>query len=87
MVVSTIPFWVRLTNLPLPFWHHKVLEEIKKNLGKFIKIDLERIEKSLYIFSRTCVEIDCSKGLPYHIQLKHEKFQWNQELDYENMEF
>lgn len=26
MVVSEIPVWVRLHNLPLHFWHHKVLK-------------------------------------------------------------
>lgn len=37
MVVSTMRVWVRLLNIPLPFWHHKFLEEIWNNLGKFKK--------------------------------------------------
>lgn len=42
MVVSTMPVWVRLPNLPLPFCHIKVLEDIRDTLGKFERMDLDR---------------------------------------------
>lgn len=28
MVVTKMLVWVRLHNIPLPFWHHQVLEDI-----------------------------------------------------------
>jgi len=87
MVVSTMPIWVRLPNLPLPFWHHKVLEDIGSTLGKFKKIDLEKPQKGLFTFSRICMEIDLRKFLPYHIILKHKKIPWFQVLDYKKMTF
>lgn len=50
-------------------------------------MDIERTKKCLFTFTRICVEIDLSKGLPSHILLKHEFFQWIQILDYENTTF
>ena len=50
-------------------------------------MDLERAEKILFTFAKICVEIDLSKCLPDHIQLKHKKFQWSQVIEYENMAF
>lgn len=56
MMASTILVWVRLTNLTLFFWHHKVLgrywkysditksEYIGNTLSKILKMDLEITE-------------------------------------------
>lgn len=82
-----MPVWVRLPNLPLPYWHHIVLEDIGNLLGRFIKSDNERHDKGLFTYARICVEIDLNKGLPERIQLKHESLIWTQGLDYENTAF
>ena len=76
MVVTKMPVWVRLPNMPLPFWHHLVLEDIGNLLGRFIKSDNERKDKGLFTYARICVEIDLSKGLPDRLQLKHEFYTW-----------
>ena len=82
-----MPVWVRLPNLPLPFWHHLVLEDIGNLLGRYIKSDSDRKEQGLFTYARICVEIDLNKGLPDRLQLKHESFNWIQRLDYENTTF
>ena len=87
MVVTKMPIWVRLPNLPLPFWHHLVLEDIGNLLGKFIKSDSDLNEQGLFTYARICVEIDLSKGLPDRVQLIYEKHKWVQALDYENTAF
>eukprot|EP00253_Pinus_taeda_P006747 PITA_06747 len=87
MVVSKIHVWVKLYNLPLHFWHIKVLAGIGNALGKFLKVDSERFSKEMYTFSRICVEVDLSQGLPYHTLLLHNEKQWAQPLDYENTAF
>jgi len=87
MVVTKMPVWVRLPNLPLPYWQHTVLEDIGNLLGRFIKSDNERKEKGLFTYARICVEIDLSKGLPDRLYLKHESYTWLQSLDYENTAF
>jgi len=69
MVVSKILVWVRLHNLPLHFWHHNVLIAIGISLGKFLKIDEDRLTMGIFTFSRICVELDLSWGLPNSIAL------------------
>lgn len=51
MVVTKMSVWVRLPNLPLPFWHHLVLEDIGNLLGKFIKSDTDRHEQELFTYA------------------------------------
>lgn len=60
MVVSKMPMWVKLYNLPLHFWYIKVLASIGNALGKFLKVDSERLSKDIYTFARICVEVDLS---------------------------
>lgn len=87
MVVTKMPVWVKLFNLPIHFWHYKVLEGIGNTLGSFLKADHERLSKDIYTFARICVEVDLSQGLPEHIILIHDGKQWAQPLDYENTAF
>jgi len=87
MVVSKMLVSVRLHNLPLHFWHHKVLIAIGNTLGKFLKIDEGRLTKGIFTFARICVEVDLSQGLPQSIILNFNNTQWIQSLDYENTTF
>lgn len=73
MLVSRMPVWVRLHNLPLHFWHHKVLEGIGNLLGRYIKTNTQRIEERIFTFARICVEVDLNKGLSDCILLTHNK--------------
>jgi len=75
MVVSRMPVWVWLHNLPLHFWDQQVLAGISNSIGRYIKIDTQRLEESVFTFARICVEVDLSKGLPDCILLKHK--QWS----------
>lgn len=87
MKVSTMPIWVRLHGLPLHFWHHKVLTAIGNSLGKFLKMDEDRVVRGIFTFARICVEVDLSQGLPDHIMLNFNNTQWIQQFDYENTAF
>lgn len=87
MVVSKMLVWVRLHNLPLHFWHHYVLIAIGNTLGKFLKIDNDKPTRGIFTFSRICVEVDLSEGLPASITLNFNNTQWIQQLDYENTTF
>jgi len=87
MVVSRLSLWVRLHNLPLHFWHHKVLEGINNLLGRYIKLDTKRVEERIFTFAKICVEVDLSKGLLDHILLTHKNQYWTQSLDFENTAF
>lgn len=87
MVVSKMPVWVRLHNLPLHFWFPNVFEAMGNAIGKYIKQDVERIARCIHTFARICVEVDLSQGLPDSIILIHNNSQWKQPLDYENTAF
>ena len=63
------------------------MEEIGNLLGKFIKSDTDRNEQGIFTYSRICVDIDLSKGIPDRVQLIYEKHKWIQALDYENTAF
>lgn len=86
-VVSRMPVWVRLHNLPLHFWHFRTLTAIGNTLGKMLKIDTDRHLKGIFTFARICVEVDLSQGLPESIFLNFNNTQWKQPLDYENTAF
>lgn len=87
MVVLKMLVWVRLHNLPLHFWLPRALEAMGNALGKFLKINKERVSRGIHTFARICVEIDLSQGLPDSIILIHNNTQWKQLLDYENTTF
>jgi len=85
MVVSKMFVWVKIHDLPLHFWHHKLLEGIGNSLGKFFKINVEKVSRGVFNFSRIYIEVDLSQGLPDNIILAHKNIQWTQPLDHESM--
>lgn len=86
-VISKLPIWVRLPNLPAHLWHFAVFQGIGNTLGRFLATDTSRGETGIYTYGRICAEIDISKGLPDQIILKVGDFHWTQTLDYENTAF
>lgn len=78
---------VRFHNLPLHFWHHKVLVGIGNLIGRYIKIDTQRTEEGIYTFLIIFVEVDLNKGLLDHILFKHNAQCWTQFIDFENKTF
>lgn len=87
MKVSTMPIWVRLHNLPLQFWHPKFLIAIGNSFGKLLKMDEDRAIRGIFTFSRICVQVDLSQGLPDHITSIFNNTLWKQLLNYENISF
>ena len=63
-IVTKLPIWVHLPNLPAHLWHFSVFQEIGNALGRFLASDTSRGEKGIYTYGRICAEIDLSKGLP-----------------------
>lgn len=75
-VITKLPIWVRLPNLPAHLWHCVVFQAIGNSLGRFLAIDPSRGLKGLYTYGRICAKIDISKGLPDQITLKVGDFSW-----------
>jgi hypothetical protein len=88
MTAMTTPVWVRLPNLPLHFYTPAFLPTLGNVLGRFIKIDTDRITKGFITFACICVEIDLSQGLPDRILIDWtEDDPYTQMVDYENTAF
>jgi hypothetical protein len=88
MTAMTTPVWVRLPNLPLHFYSPSFLPTLGNALGRFIKIDTDRITKGFITFARICVEIDLSQGLPDRILIDWDEGDpFTQMVDYENTAF
>jgi hypothetical protein len=66
--------WVRLLNMPLPFWHPLVFEDIGNTLGIFVKYELEKTQQNLFSYAHIYVENDLSKGIPNVRIIKNGKF-------------
>lgn len=63
------------------------MADISNNLGKHLKMDLEKAQTSLTMYASICVEVDLDKGLPEKMNLKWNNYKWVQLLDYENTTF
>lgn len=61
--IVTTPVWVRLSNLPVNFYHKAILLGIVKGLGKPIRVDSTTLNLERARFARVCVEVNLSKPL------------------------
>lgn len=61
-IVTTL-VWVRLSNIPVNFYHKEILLGIARGLGKPIKVDLTTLNFERARFVRVCLEVNLSKPL------------------------
>lgn len=61
--IVTAPVWVRLSNIPVTFYHKSILMGIAKGLGTPIKDDLTTLKLERARFARVCVEVNLKKPL------------------------
>lgn len=86
-IITKAPVWIRLPNLPVHLWRTEAYRQIGNALGRFLTGDYTRQRQGLYTYARVCVELDLSKGLPEHINLKIKDSVWTQYIEYENTAF
>ena len=70
MLTMTTSVWVRLRNFPIHFTHLELLEKVGNLIVIFVKIDMERLSKSIFTYVHICVEVNLYKGLLDKIELK-----------------
>ncbi|KAG7557108.1 hypothetical protein ISN44_As11g031070 [Arabidopsis suecica] len=61
--IVTTPVWVRLSNVPLNFYHKLVMMGIARGLGKPIKVALTTLNFERARFARVCVKVNLMKPL------------------------
>ena len=61
--IVTTPVWIRLSNIPVTFYHKDLLMSIAKGLGKPLKVDINTLTFERGRFARICVEVNLKKPL------------------------
>ncbi|KAK4713550.1 hypothetical protein R3W88_019457 [Solanum pinnatisectum] len=72
-ILTTIPFWVKLPNLPLNCWNEVVLSKIGSILGKPLYADECTSQVNRISFARILVEVDITRPLPKVIKMHDPK--------------
>lgn len=72
--IVTTPVWVRLSNLPVNFYHRSILMGIAKGLGEPIKVDLTTLNFERARFARICVEVNLKKPLKGTVMVNGERY-------------
>lgn len=72
--IVTTPVWIRLTNIPVNFYHRSILLGIAKGLGKPIRVDLTTLNFERARFARVCVEVNLAKPLKGTVLINGERY-------------
>ncbi|KAK4723266.1 hypothetical protein R3W88_026045 [Solanum pinnatisectum] len=68
-ILTTIPLWVKLPNLPLNCWNSVVLSKIGSSLGKPLYADGCTTQTSRISFAKILVEVDVTRPLAKVIKI------------------
>lgn len=72
--IVTTPVWVRLSNIPVNFYHRSILMGIARGLGKPVKVDLTTLNFERARFARVCVEVNLMKPLKGSVMINGERY-------------
>lgn len=72
--ITTTPVWVRLSNLPVNFYHKAILFGIAKGVGKPVKVDATTSNLERARFARVCVEVNLKKPLKGSIMVNGARY-------------
>lgn len=70
----TTPVWVRLSHIPVNFYHKTILMGIAKGLGRPIKVDLTTLKFERTRYARICVEVNLNKPLNGTMMVNGERY-------------
>lgn len=72
--IATTPVWIRLTNIPVNFYHRSILMGIAKGLGKPIRVDPTTLNFERARFARICVEVNLAKPLKGTVLINGDRY-------------
>ncbi|XP_010463327.1 PREDICTED: uncharacterized protein LOC104743994 [Camelina sativa] len=72
--ITTTPVWIRLSNLPVHFYHRSILMAIAEGLGNPIKVDLTTLNFERARFARVCVEVNLKKPLKETVMVNGDRY-------------
>ena len=72
--IVTVPVWVRLSRIPVNFYHKTILMGIAKGLGRPIKVDLTTLKFERARYARICVEVNLNRPLKGTVMVNGERY-------------
>lgn len=72
--ITTTPVWVRISNLPVNFYHKEILMGIAKGLGKPHRADTTTLNLERARFARICFEVNLRKPLKGTVLINGERY-------------
>ncbi|KAH0749146.1 hypothetical protein KY290_028378 [Solanum tuberosum] len=72
-ILTTIPIWIKLPNLPLNCWNSVVLSKIGSSLGQPLYAEECTTQASRISFARILIEMDVTRSLPKMIKIRDPK--------------
>lgn len=72
--IVTTPVWVRISSLPVNYYHRSILMGIAKGLGRPLRVDLTTARFERARFARVCVEVNLKKSLKGTIMINGDRY-------------
>lgn len=72
--IVTTPIWVRVSNLPVTFYHQLILMGIAGGLGRPVRVDMTTLNRERGRFARVCVEVDLKEPLKGTVLVNGERY-------------
>ncbi|EOA28792.1 hypothetical protein CARUB_v10025024mg, partial [Capsella rubella] len=72
--IETTPVWVRISNLPVHYYHKTILMGIAEALGKPLRADLTTLQVERARFARVCIEVNLKKPLKGSVMVNGERY-------------
>lgn len=72
--IVTTPVWVRLSYLPVNFYHKTILMGIARGLGKPVKVEITTLNFERARFARVCVEVNLTKPLKSTVVINGDRY-------------
>ncbi|EOA25923.1 hypothetical protein CARUB_v10019305mg, partial [Capsella rubella] len=72
--IVTTPVWIRLSNIPVNFYHKRLLMRLARGLGKPVKVDLTTMNFERGRFARICVDVNLKKPLKGSILINGSRY-------------
>jgi len=66
---TTLPIWVKFSNVPLSYWNNDGLSYLASSIGKPISVDATTAKLEPLPFARICVEVNAESNFPSSIKV------------------
>ncbi|XP_057820685.2 uncharacterized protein LOC131033459 [Cryptomeria japonica] len=84
---ETIPVWVKLSGLPLEYWHEDIFKGIVGVFGELLSIDPMTTAWKRMVYARIYVGVSRSKDLPSSVELVSKLGTLVQTIEFESLPF